>query len=102
MGRCPRSRDDRAEAIVLGCAGRAYRRTLRAALGVPVIDGVAGGVKFAERLLVSGLSSSRIGAFGVPPWKGLTGRFTGMGQARAARIAARSASRSAASSGSAP
>ena len=72
-------RDDGAEAIVLGCAGLGpLVEPLRAALGVPVIDGVAVGVKFAEALVATGLSTSRIGAFGPPPWKGLTGRFAGM------------------------
>ncbi len=42
---------DRSEAIVLGCAGMApLCATLSARLGVPVIDGVAVAVKFAEAL----------------------------------------------------
>ena len=50
----PRAADalahDRSGAIVLGCAGMADLCRAAAAAGVPVIDGVAAAVKFAEAL----------------------------------------------------
>jgi allantoin racemase len=52
--------DDRAEAIILGCAGLAdLVGPLSTALGVPVIEGVAAAVSIAEGLLAQGLSTSR-------------------------------------------
>jgi allantoin racemase len=57
-------RHDAAEAIVLGCAGLAdLVSPLQGALGVPVIDGVAAGVKIVEGLIAQGLSTSRSGTF---------------------------------------
>jgi len=48
--------EDRAEAIILGCAGLSgLVEPLRAALGVPVIEGVAVAVKFAEGMVANGL-----------------------------------------------
>ncbi|TGS35674.1 aspartate/glutamate racemase family protein, partial [Mesorhizobium sp. M8A.F.Ca.ET.182.01.1.1] len=55
--------EDRAEAIVLGCAGMAdLTAELRAEFGVPVIDGVAAAVKQAEALVSMGLSTAKRGA----------------------------------------
>ncbi len=56
-------------AIVLGCAGMAdLARDLSAELQVPVIDGVAAAVKFAEALVGLGLQTSKYGdlAFPIP------------------------------------
>jgi allantoin racemase len=56
--------EDAAEAIVLGCAGLAdLVAPLQEALGVPVIDGVAAGVKMVEGLFAQGLSTSRLGTY---------------------------------------
>jgi allantoin racemase len=61
---------DRAEVIVLGCAGMAdFCADLSAELGVPVVDGVAAAVATAEGLVRLGLSTSRIGAYAAPPAK---------------------------------
>lgn len=60
-------KEDRCEAIVLGCAGMA---DLAAALsrehGVPVIDGVAAAVKLLEGLASLGLSTSKTGGYAYP------------------------------------
>jgi allantoin racemase len=58
---------DRSGAIVLGCAGMAALcSTLQQRLGVPVIDGVAVAVKFAEGLAALGLGTSRHGDYAPP------------------------------------
>ncbi len=55
---------DNAEAIVLGCAGMAeLMAELSEEFGLPVIDGVAAGVSFAEALVNNRLSTSKIGAY---------------------------------------
>lgn len=55
---------DHAEAIVLGCAGMAdLMAQLSEEFGLPVIDGVAAGVTFAEALVNNRLSTSKIGAY---------------------------------------
>ncbi len=57
---------DRAEAIVLGCAGMAnLMKQLSDEFGLPVIDGVAAGITLAEALVNSGLKTSKIGAYSV-------------------------------------
>jgi allantoin racemase len=65
---------DRSGAIVLGCAGMASLcATLQQRLGVPVIDGVAVAVKFAEALAALGLRTSKLGDYASPlpkPWTG--------------------------------
>ena len=65
---------DRSGAIVLGCAGMAgVCATLQQRLGVPVIDGVAVAVKFAEALAALGLRTSKQGDYASPlpkPWAG--------------------------------
>lgn len=59
--------DDAAEAIVLGCAGLAdLAEPLSAALGVPVVEGVAAAVTQAEGLLAQGLGTSRISTWARP------------------------------------
>ncbi|TNM66650.1 aspartate/glutamate racemase family protein [Aliirhizobium smilacinae] len=79
-------RQDRAEAIVLGCAGMAdLTAELRAEFGVPVVDGVAAAVKQAEMLVTLGLSTGKSGAYATPiskPYLGMLeafepGRLTG-------------------------
>ena len=58
---------DRAEAIVLGCAGMAdLAAELTREFGVPVIDGVAAAVKQAEALIALGLSTAKRGAYAPP------------------------------------
>ncbi|WP_287326017.1 aspartate/glutamate racemase family protein, partial [Mesorhizobium sp.] len=69
-------RDDRAEAIVLGCAGMA---DLAAALsrehGLPVLDGVACAVKLCDSLVGLGLSTSKRGGYQLPLEKSFAGIF---------------------------
>ena len=60
--------------IVLGCAGMAdLARFLEGRLQVPVIDGVAAAVKFAEALVGLGLKTSKRGDLAFPlvkPYRG--------------------------------
>jgi len=59
---------DRAEAVVLGCAGLAELvDPLTKVLGVPVIDGVAAGVGIAAGLVSMGLNTSRANTFAAVP-----------------------------------
>ena len=56
--------EDKAEAIVLGCAGMAdLLAQLSEEFGLPVIDGVSAGVTFAEALVNNSLRTSKIGAY---------------------------------------
>ena len=65
---------DRSGAIVLGCAGMApLCATLSQRLGVPVVDGVAVAVKFAEALHALGLQTSKRGDYAAPLPKAFTG-----------------------------
>ncbi|HSW07650.1 aspartate/glutamate racemase family protein [Aquabacterium sp.] len=65
---------DRSGAIVLGCAGMAALcHTLQQRLGVPVIDGVAVAVKFAEALAALGLQTSKRGDYAPPLHKAWVG-----------------------------
>jgi allantoin racemase len=58
---------DRAEAIVLGCAGMAdLAATLSAEHQLPVIDGIAAAVRLAEALAGLGLKTSKRGAYAFP------------------------------------
>jgi allantoin racemase len=72
-------RDEKAEAIVLGCAGMAdLTAELRHEFGVPVVDGVAAAVKQAEALVAMGLSTAKRGAYASPvskPYHGLLDAF---------------------------
>ena len=66
--------DDRAEAIVLGCAGMArLAADLSQAHGLPVIDGVGAAVKLAEMLVTLGLKTSKVGGYQWGEPKRLTG-----------------------------
>lgn len=68
--------EDRAEAIVLGCAGMtSLAQSLSTAHGVPVIDGVAAAVKLAESLAALGLQTSRVCSYSAPLAKPFAGAF---------------------------
>ena len=68
--------NDRAEAIVLGCAGMAdLAASLSAEFGVPVIDGVAAAVVLAEGLATMGLRTSKRGGYARPLAKNYSGIF---------------------------
>ena len=68
---------DGAEAIVLGCAGMAdLAPRMSAAVGVPVIDGVAAATKTVEALVAMGLRKAGRGEFAPPPPKPYTGLLT--------------------------
>ncbi|MBR0993222.1 aspartate/glutamate racemase family protein [Bradyrhizobium japonicum] len=70
-------RDDRAEAIVLGCAGMAdLAAEFAATHGLPVVDGVAAAVTLAESLVRLGLKTSRLGPYAPPRSKAYSGRFS--------------------------
>ncbi|PWV99067.1 allantoin racemase [Hoeflea marina] len=61
--------EDRAEAIVLGCAGMTdLTRSLTADHGLPVLDGVGCAVVLCEGLVRLGLKTSRLGGY-TPPVK---------------------------------
>jgi allantoin racemase len=60
-------REDRCEAVILGCAGMAdLTAWLTKETGVPVIDGVAVAVRMVEALVGAGLSTSKVGAYARP------------------------------------
>ena len=66
--------EDRAEAIVLGCAGMAkLSRDLAAKHGCPVIEGVGAAVKLAEMLVRLGLKTSKRGGYELGAPKKLVG-----------------------------
>jgi allantoin racemase len=61
-------RQDRAEAIILGCAGLSgLVAPMQAALGVPVLDGVCIALTMAEGFLRTGLRTSKILTYAAPP-----------------------------------
>lgn len=69
-------RDDRAEAIVLGCAGMAdLANRLSAEHGLPVLDGVACAVKLTEGLVGLGVKTSKLGGYASPRSKSFAGMF---------------------------
>jgi allantoin racemase len=62
--------EDRAGAIVLGCAGMAdLAASLSLEHGLPVVDGVAAAVKLAEALSVLRLRTSKLDAYASPRTK---------------------------------
>ncbi|MEJ6781215.1 aspartate/glutamate racemase family protein [Aminobacter sp. Piv2-1] len=76
-------REDRSEAIVLGCAGMAdLAQFLERELSVPVIDGVAAAVKFAEAIVGMGLRTSKAGDLAYPLPKPYIGKLSGYAPAR--------------------
>lgn len=59
--------EDRAEAIVLGCAGMAdLADHLAQEHGLPVLDGVSCAVRLAEAMVGLGLRTSRLGGYAPP------------------------------------
>jgi allantoin racemase len=73
-------RHDRAEAIVLGCAGMAaFAAELGREHGVPVVDGVAAAVRLVETLAALGLRTSKVGGYAPPLPKPYSGRFADAG-----------------------
>ena len=67
---------DRAEAIVLGCAGMAdLAKDLERQHGLPVVDGVAAAVKLAEGLYALGLKTSKVASYAKPLPKAYAGAF---------------------------
>ena len=68
--------EDRAEAIVLGCAGMAdLAHQLEEEHGLPVLDGVSCAVKIAEALVGLGIKTSRTGGYATPRPKAYDGEF---------------------------
>ena len=60
--------EDRAEAIVLGCAGMAdLAAAMSERFGVPVLDGLACAVGLCESMVRLGLRTSRAGGYAPPP-----------------------------------
>ena len=60
--------EDRAEAIVLGCAGMAdLAQAMSARFGLPVLDGLACAVGLCESMVRLNLRTSRIGGYAPPP-----------------------------------
>ncbi|MBP2703971.1 Asp/Glu/hydantoin racemase [Microbispora sp. RL4-1S] len=60
-------RDDHAEVICLGCGGMAgLDEAITARLGVPVVDGVAAGVRLAEAVAGLGLRTSKVCTYAAP------------------------------------
>jgi allantoin racemase len=70
-------REERAEAIVLGCAGMAdLAAVLSEKHGLPVIEGVSAAVVLAEGLMKLGLKTSKRGGYAPPPPKPYAGSFS--------------------------
>lgn len=66
--------EDGIDALVLGCAGMADLATaITKDVGVPVVDGVAAGVRTAETLVALGLATGARGEFARPPRKPYAG-----------------------------
>lgn len=84
LGECEEAlRDDRSEAIVLGCAGMAdLAKYLEERLGVPVIDGVAAAIKFAEAIVGMRLRTSKVGDLAYPLPKPYLGKLSGYAPAK--------------------
>ena len=69
-------RDDRAEAIVLGCAGMTdLACSLWQEHGIPVLDGVTCAVKLCEGLVALSLKTSKAGGYAMPRAKAYSGLF---------------------------
>ncbi|RSK47443.1 aspartate/glutamate racemase family protein [Bacillus canaveralius] len=77
-------KEDDAEAILLGCAGMAeFADSLEKELGVPVIDGVVAGVKFAESIVDLGKKTSKLKTYKYPEKKEFKGTLKNFGQSQA-------------------
>jgi len=60
-------KEDRCEAIILGCAGMAdLTEWLTSETGTPVIDGCVAAVKFAEALVGANMRTSKVGSYARP------------------------------------
>jgi allantoin racemase len=69
--------EDHAEVIVLGCGGMAgLEAIVSAAVGVPVVDGVAAAVAVAESLVRLGLHTSTVGSCAPPDLSATTWPIT--------------------------
>ncbi|MDX6242692.1 MAG: allantoin racemase, partial [Frankiales bacterium] len=69
--------EDHAEVIVLGCGGMAgLEAIVSAAVGVPVVDGVAAAVAVAESLVRLGLRTSTVGSCAPPDLSATTWPIT--------------------------
>ncbi|BCM17988.1 aspartate/glutamate racemase family protein [Mesorhizobium sp. J8] len=76
--------EDKAEAIVLGCAGMAdLAHSLSEEHGVPVLDGVVCAVTLAESLFKVGLKTSKIGGYAAPRGKRFAGMFAPLSPSQA-------------------
>lgn len=65
---------DHAEVICLGCGGMAdLEEKVRAATGVPIVDGVRAAVTIAEGLVRMGLATSKVRTYAPPREKTVTG-----------------------------
>jgi allantoin racemase len=65
---------DRAEVICLGCGGMAGLDTaITEAVGVPVVDPVAAGIRMAEAVVGLRLSTSKVGTYAAPEAKSIVG-----------------------------
>lgn len=68
--------EDKAEAVVLGCAGMAdLAHALSLEHGIPVLDGVACAVRLAETVSALGLRTSKVGGYAAPLSKRYAGYF---------------------------
>lgn len=65
---------DRAEVVCLGCAGMAgLAEAVTAAVRVPVVDGVAAGMRLAQALVGLGLGTSKVLTYATPEPRPLVG-----------------------------
>jgi allantoin racemase len=86
--------NDGADVLCLGCAGMGdYAEQLHAAVGAPIVDGVAAAVKMAETLHSLGLSTSKVGTFAPPEEKKTPGWPISSGENAKARSAAEAVGR---------
>ncbi|WNS76230.1 aspartate/glutamate racemase family protein [Bacillus sp. DTU_2020_1000418_1_SI_GHA_SEK_038] len=75
--------EDKAEAILLGCAGMAeFADNLEKELGVPVIDGVVAAVKFAESIVDLGKKTSKLKTYKYPEKKTFVGALEKFGKSQ--------------------
>lgn len=74
--------EDRAEAVLLGCAGFAdFANDLERELEIPVLDGVVCAVKMAEGIVELGRGTSKYMTYREPESKAYTGMLAGFGTA---------------------
>ena len=71
---------DGSDVVVLGCAGMAdLCAEISAAIGAPVVDGVAAATVFAQSLVTLGLTTASSGEWAPPPGKAYRGALAGFG-----------------------